>query len=156
MIIRRADEKDSAALLDLLRQVLSIHRQGRPDVFRAEGTKYGKDELRELIENANTPIFVAEKDARVVGYCFCIVKITKDDNVLQDMKTLYIDDLCIDRSARGESIGRALYEHARDYAKEIGCYNLTLNVWECNEGARRFYDKMGLKPQKTILEQILD
>ena len=45
-----------------------------------------------------------------------------------DIKTLYIDDLCVDENVRGKSIGKQLFEHVKSYAKEIECYNITLNV----------------------------
>ncbi|WP_228346530.1 GNAT family N-acetyltransferase, partial [Streptococcus pneumoniae] len=42
------------------------------------------------------------------------------------------------------------------YAKEIGCNNLTLSVWNDNEGALRFYQRQGMKPQETTMEMIID
>ena len=74
------------------------------------------------------------------------------DNILTDVQTLYIDDLCVDEKARGQGVGRALYDFVRGFAKESGCYNLTLNVWACNENALRFYEACGLKPQKIGME----
>ena len=71
------------------------------------------------------------------------------------MKTLYIDDLCVDETERGQHIGKQLYDYTKEYAKQIGCNNLTLNVWEGNDSARAFYDRQGLKPLKTTMEVIL-
>ena len=116
---------------------------------------YTENELKELLKDKSRPIFVYENATRVLGYAFCVIKETKNDNILCDHKTLYIDDLCIDEGARGEGVGKALYTHLLSYAKDIGCYNITLNVWECNKGARAFYEKMGLVPQKTVMEKIL-
>jgi ribosomal protein S18 acetylase RimI-like enzyme len=79
----------------------------------------------------------------------------KDDKLLQDIKTLYIDDICVDGKARGKHVGKALYEFVRDYAKSIGCYNITLNVWEGNDAAQSFYRNMGMKVQKTGMETFL-
>ena len=71
------------------------------------------------------------------------------DNILTDIKTLYIDDICVDEKARGQGVGRTLYDAVIAFAKESGCYNVTLNVWTCNEGALKFYETMKdeLKPQ---------
>ena len=66
-------------------------------------------------------------------------------------KTLYIDDLCVDENKRGQHLGSKLYNYVKDYAKENNYYNLTLNVWELNEPAMKFYQKMGLLPQKTTI-----
>ena len=69
--------------------------------------------------------------------------------------TLYIDDLCVDEKSRGQHIGRAIYEYVLKFAKENGCYNVTLNVWACNESAMKFYEKCGLSVQKIGMEKIL-
>ena len=91
----------------------------------------------------------------VIGYCFGIFQQYKDNSILTNIKTLYIDDLCVDEKFRGKGIGKELYEAALSLAKEKGCYNLTLNVWSCNESAIRFYESMGLIPQKIGMETIL-
>ncbi len=155
MEIRRANTKDCKKIKDLLNQVLMVHHNSRPDLFKPNSRKYTDSELNDLIKDDMRPIFVAVIDGEVMGYVFCILRQHKNNNILTDIKTLYIDDLCIDENARGKHIGTALYQFAKDYAKSIGCYNLTLNVWACNENARRFYDSMGLKPQSTTLETIL-
>lgn len=156
MKIMRADENDMDGINRLLLQVLMVHHNGRPDLFKADTRKYTNAELREIIKDDMRPIFVAHDDAgNVMGYAFCVIKVCKDDNILMDMKTLYIDDLCVDENIRGKHVGSALYEYVLSYAKSIGCYNVTLNVWECNQAAKKFYECMGLKPQKTGMEKIL-
>ena len=126
-----------------------------PTFSRAE-QKYKDDELAEIISDGKRPIFVAaDEEDCVLGYAFCVFIQHENNNILTDIKTLYIDDLCVDESRRGEHIGRALYEHTVAFAKESGCYNLTLNVWSCNEGAMKFYEKCGLLPQKVGMELIL-
>ncbi len=154
MNIRRADKRDMEKIKDLLNQVLTVHHNGRPDLFKANCRKYTDSELEELIKDDARPIFVADEDG-VLGYAFCVIKETKNNNILTDIKTLYIDDLCVDENIRGKHVGTALYNYVKEYAKEIGCYNVTLNVWSCNESAQQFYERQGLKPQKTTLETIL-
>ena len=153
--IRRAKESDMEKIKDLLSQVLDVHHNGRPDLFKANCRKYTDLELSEIIKNDSTPIFVAKNGDGILGYCFCIIKETRDDNIITDHRSLYIDDLCVDSSCRGQNIGSLLYGYVKNYAKEIGCYNLTLNVWECNPTAKRFYEKLGLVPQKTVMETLL-
>lgn len=156
MNIRRAEEHDIPAMNRLLLQVLTVHHNGRPDLFKENCRKYTDEELRELLRNESRPILVAEnRDGEVLGYAFCAFQQHKNDNILTDIKTLYIDDLCVDEARRGEHVGTALYEAALDLARESGCYNVTLNVWSCNEAAMRFYESRGLKPQKVGMEKIL-
>ena len=150
-MIRRAENRDIPGIMDLLLQVLTVHHNIRPDYFKPNCRKYTEDELKEIIADNTRPIFVYD-DNCVKGYCFCILQETKDSNTLRDMKTLYIDDLCVDENARGQRVGKQLYDYTKDYAKQIGCDNLTLNVWEGNDSARAFYDRQGLKPLKTTME----
>lgn len=156
MNIRRAEIRDMEAIDRLLYQVLTVHHNGRPDLFKSHAKKYTDEELTGLISDDATPIFVAEnEDGRIEGYAFCILRRHVNHNILTDIKTLYIDDLCVDENARGQHVGTRLYEYVLAFAKEIGCYNVTLNVWSCNEGAMKFYRKCGLVPQKVGLEKIL-
>lgn len=157
-MIRRAEDKDIERINELLRQVCMVHHKGRPDLFKGDNNrKYTDGQLREMIRDEQRPIFVAvDAQDTVNGYAFCIFQQHLRDNILTDIKTLYIDDLCVDESCRGQSIGRALYEYVLKFAREQGCYNVTLNVWSCNETAMRFYEKCGLKPQKVGMEMILD
>ena len=155
-MIRRAVAHDLEKIKDLLSQVLKVHNNGRPDIFKPGTRKYTDAEILDLIKDDGSPIFVYDDGARgVLGYAFCIIKITEGDNILCDMKSLYIDDLCVDEGARGMGVGKALYEYVVDFARKIDCYSITLNVWECNPSAKRFYEKMGLLAQKTVMEKIL-
>lgn len=156
MNIRRANTKDMTGINDLLRQVLNVHHEGRPDIFKAGAKKYTDEELAAIIADDTKPIFVAtDAENRVLGYAFCIFIRHENNNILTDIKTLYIDDLCVDECHRGEHIGRALYDFVVKFARESGCYNLTLNVWSCNRSAMKFYEKCGLLPQKVGMELIL-
>lgn len=155
MKIRRACENDMSGINILLRQVLEVHHNGRPDVFKSGAKKYTDEELLQIINDDSKPIFVAVEDEAVVGYAFCVFQQYKNNNILTDIKTIYIDDLCVDENIRGKHIGTKLYEHVVGFAKENGCYNVTLNVWSCNESAMKFYEKCGLKPQKVGMEIIL-
>lgn len=149
MLVRRAEIKDIEKINELLLQVAMVHHYGRPDLFKANCRKYKNDELVEIVKDDNRPIFVAEDDGVVMDYAFCVITDRKDDNVLTDMKNLYIDDLCVDENMRDKHVGTVIYDYVKKYAKEIGCYNLTLNVWSCNESAQKFYEKQGLKTSKN-------
>ena len=156
MDIRRAKKIDMPGINSLLEQVLMVHHNGRPDIFKAGCKKYTDNELIEIINDNEKPIFVAvDEEDNVLGYAFCICQQHIDNNILTDIKTLYIDDLCVDEKIRGQHIGRKIYEYVLEYAKKNSFYNVTLNVWSLNEAALKFYEKCGLKPQKIGMETIL-
>ncbi len=154
--IRRAEKKDLKRVGELLRQVLEVHADGRPDIFIHGKRKYTDEELLVIFEDSSKPVFVAvDESDEVTGYAFCVFEETKNANCLHDMKTLYIDDICVDEAFRRHHIAADLYEYVVNYAKETGCYHITLNVWESNTDAMRFYEAMGMKPLKTMMETIL-
>ena len=157
MNIRRAQNVDIPRIHELLTQVNNVHAQGRPDLFKSGNRKYTDSQLEAIIaDTEHSPIFVFTDDSNMVlGYCFCQVEQFVNDNNRTDIKTLYIDDLCVDEAYRRQHIAKRLYDYVIDFARNNGFYNVTLNVWECNPGARAFYNMCGMKPMKTYLETIL-
>lgn len=154
--IRRAVETDIDAINKLLYQVHKVHSDLRPDLFRPGSKKYDNDELKTILADSNKPVFVAEKAGNILGYAFCVHQQQIGHKSLTDIKTLYIDDLCVDETARNAHIGRSLYEYVLDYATQNDYYNVTLNVWTGNANAMKFYEKMGLRIQKMGMEKILE
>ena len=156
IMIRRAEKKDIPRMLELLVQVCMVHHNGRPDLFKGPATKYSETELNELLQDPQRPVFAAVDENDIMqGYAFCISERIIGDSVRTDIRTLYIDDICVDEKARGQHIGKTLYEHVLRYAGEEGYYNITLNVWACNKDAMKFYQACGMQPQKTGMEVIL-
>ena len=155
MKVRKAQLKDIPKICDLLSQVDLVHHNGRPDIFKV-GKKYNDTEIEQMLGDDDKPILVCvDNNDSVLGYCFCVYKRTINDSVLTDLTTLYVDDLCVDESLRGQGIGKTLLNSAIELAKTQNCYNLTLNVWTCNPSALRFYEACGFLPQKIVMEKIL-
>ena len=157
--IRKATADDIKGIGRLLSQVLEVHHAGRPDLFRPDVRKYTDEQLEGILADDTRPIFVAvpndDAQGAILGYAFCVHQIHPNDNILTDIRTLYVDDLCVDEACRGTHVGSALFAHVRDYARKEGFYNITLNVWACNEPAQRFYEHLGLVPQKIGMELIV-
>ena len=154
-MIRKAELRDIPALGRLLYEVHKVHSDVRPDLFKAGTRKYTDGQLEEILQSGERPVFVAEQEGQVVGYAFCIPKQFVGDRSMTDVRTLYIDDLCVDEAARGKHIGTKLYDFVLDFARRQGYYNVTLNVWADNKAAVKFYEKIGLRIQKIGMEKIL-
>jgi len=152
-MIRKAETSDVSEISRLLKQVLQVHFEGRPDIFVKGSQKYTENELKDIISNSDTPIFVYDNsDGTISGYVFCVIEKTQNSNNLKDRTTVYIDDLCVDSLCRGNGIGTKLFEYVKDFAKASGYDGITLNVWQFNESAMSFYKKMGMTPLKTVME----
>ena len=156
MNICRGEERHIPGMLRLLGQVGQVHHEIRPDIFRDGALKYDDKALEALLREENKPIFIGEDGGQVLGYCFCVLKDYRGSGVQTDRIELYIDDLCVEEAARGQGVATALYRYVKAFAREIGCSHISLNVWCGNDGAQRFYEKMGLKPRHIIMEQPLE
>ena len=158
-MVRKANKNDIGSIMQLLHQVNMVHYGIRPDLFKPHTTKYTEPELEALLADDSMPVFVYEVEDTaqplILGHAFCQVSEVKGHTLLQDTKTLYIDDICVDAAARGKHVGTALYNRVLDYARSIGCHNVTLNVWEGNDPASAFYRRMGMHTQKTTMEVVL-
>lgn len=156
MQIRYAEERDINDILRLLVQVNMVHHTIRPDLFKGPATKYSREELAAMLHLEDDPIFVCtDDDDRMLGYIFCQTEIVEESPLRTGIRSLYIDDLCVDEKARGHHVGQMLYRHVLEYAREKGYYNVTLHVWGGNDSALSFYRAMGMQDQFTCLEQIL-
>ena len=155
MEIRLANNADIPGLIELLKQVGEVHHKIRPDLFRSGAQKYSESDLAELLQDPERPIFVGLEDGQMLGYCFCILEEVKDNTILCDAKTLYIDDLCVDEGCRGQGIATKLYDAVLSYARSIDCSSITLNVWCGNDNAMKFYESRGMKPRKIYMEAAL-
>ena len=153
-MIRLTTTNDIPRLLELLHQVNMVHYERRPDIFKPHTTKYTAEQLQDLLTQPDKAIFVYE-DEGVQGYAFVQMEDVHDDILLQDMRTLYIDDICVDEQARGKHVGKQLFEHVRAYAEKLGCGAITLNVWEGNDAAMAFYRKLGMSVRKTCMEMMI-
>ena len=156
MKIRFATAEDVPGILNLLQQVGAVHHEGRPDLFRKGAQKYGASQVISMLDASDSPIFVAAEQGKVLGYGFCKIKAHSQDPVFHDYTELYIDDLCVHEDCRGQHVGTAIYQQILRYAKMRKCHNVTLNVWQFNTSAMKFYEACGLKPQRVFMETILE
>ena len=154
MLIRNAIDKDAKEIVSLLKEVLEIHASIRPDLFKSGTCKYKEEDILKKLKDKNTPIYVAEEDNKFLGYLLCeIIEINEANR--NKIKVMYIDDIAVKKEYRGKHVGKSLFNFIKDEAKRIGCYEITLRIYEGNETAMSFYKKMGMKTQSSYLELIL-
>ena len=90
MPIRKAQVSDIPALQELLQQVLLVHHQARPDIFKTKGSKFSNEELVKIMGQESTPIFVFESESvEILGHLFCSIK-EPVSPILNPIKTLFI------------------------------------------------------------------
>ena len=155
MNIRPAKKQDIPKILDLLSQILELHAKIRPDIFIHGTTKYTAEQLESILENGTQNIKVAvDENNNVIGHLIYSVKSQPAHN--KQFDTLFIEDLCVDEKARRNHVGESLFEFAKVEAKRLHCHAIALAVWEGNEDAKAFYNKMKMKPKLIQMELIID
>lgn len=151
MIIRRAEEKDIDGIINLLKQVLEVHSEAYPDIFKCGTVKYTKEDLKSVLKNDSKRVFVAVEDNQILGHAFTVIQDNPETVNMYADKILYIDDICVDGTARGKHVGSEIFKYVKDYAKQNACTRITLNVWAKNEAAAKFYEMMGMEKLKTMM-----
>ncbi|MEG1743062.1 MAG: GNAT family N-acetyltransferase [Clostridia bacterium] len=154
MKIERATQNDLPFLKKLLVYICNYHHINRPDIFKQNCSKYTDDELLQKINDITQYIYIAFIDGLPCGYIFAYLQNPKN-HVLNDIKTMYIDDLCVAENFRKNGVATALMDHIKQVAKSIQCYNITLNVWEFPESALNFYKNYGMKTMSRKMEIII-
>ena len=154
MKVRLAEEKDIDRISELLVQIGKLHHEARPDIFNLATPKFSAVDLCEIFEAPHKFILVAVDNADIVqGHLFCHTRESDGQGVIAKIKTMWVEDLCIDENCRGAGVGTLLFDALEELAREKGCDSITLNVWEFNESAINFYRKNGMSIQRFTLEK---
>ncbi len=151
---RVAEVKDAERIVELLYNIADFHEKLRPDVFKSGVRKFGVEDILKMYENPDELVYVVtNEEDYVVAYCIAVVKRITEHVNLCDKTSLYIDDLCVDSNIRGGGIGKMVMEKMKEIAiNEVKADNIELNVWNDNISACKFYENIGFKPLRTIME----
>ncbi|MEW6357285.1 MAG: GNAT family N-acetyltransferase [Planctomycetota bacterium] len=142
--IRKATEKDYAAVCALFAEGDGMHREALPHVFRDPGAPARtKEFFTETIKNSDAVLFVAEQDGKLIGMIHAVLRSAPAIPLFVPRRYAVIDNVVVEESHRRSGIGAALMEHVHRWAFEKGVTQVELNVWEFNEGAIAFYEKLG-------------
>lgn len=152
MTIRDMKLEDYDAVDTLMQQLHKIHVNGRPDLYVEMEHPYSKEELTEKIYNKEVITLAAEEEDRIVGLCIVVIR---HRSGMVNMKTAYVDDLVVDQSYQRRGIAKSLFQKAEERAKALGAERMDLTVWSFNENALKFYQSIGMVPQRYILEKPL-
>ena len=152
MEIRDMESKDYPEIDRLMKELHELHVKGRPDLYTELEHRYSREEFEKIVSDPEIIAILAEEKSVVIG--LCIGTLRKKSGMVE-MKTMYIEDLIVDRNFRGKGIASQLYEEMEERGRNTGAKRLDLMVWEFNNDAKRFYEKQGMRPQRYIYEKEL-
>lgn len=146
MKIRKAGIKDWQQLNFLYSELDQLHIDSLPGVFRKpEGFPRSKDYFEKIFTDPNSAIFVAEIDQGMIGFVHAFIRESLVIPLLVPRRFAVIEDLMVKNQFQGKGVGRKLMYRAENWILERDTSLVELNVWEFNEGARKFYESVGYK-----------
>jgi ribosomal protein S18 acetylase RimI-like enzyme len=150
--IRVARRDDYAGLCAVIRELDAFHADALPRFFRpfdepARSLQWFMDAL----ENPESLLLVAEHEGMIVGFLSALVRQNPDLPMFVPRRWLAVDNVAVLNAYRRRGIGRALMQQAHTWAKDHHLAAIELTVWEFNEEALAFYEKLGYT---TILRRL--
>lgn len=152
--IRGAVRQDFNDICNLAIQVHDLHLKNRPDVYVDVDNSMLENYLDGVYNDTQNKLFVVENTDSNELVAFCIIKMmtTQSIPLLIQRRFALIENFCVKSGNRGKGIGKLLFQHTVNYAREQGASSLELVVWEFNQDAIRFYDSMGMTTRNRKME----
>lgn len=156
MMVRPATQSDLPRINELRRQVNDLHVSSRPDVFRPGFSQELQDHVNVLFAGEGREILVAEADGAVVGFV-CLKYIDRPASPYRNaIRFVAIEELGVDEACQRQGAGRLLVDAVRTRAGEMGYSRIELDMWEFNENARAFYERIGFRTYRRYMELDVD
>ncbi len=144
MEIRKAQEQDIDAILELNRQIGEIHFEQAPQVFCPPSPEE-RAFLLAAIAAEGRLFCVAEQEGAVVGFLTARIDINETIPFLSKEPICRIGTVVVDEGHRSQGIGKALIAHCDEWGKVQGAHQIRLEVMAFNERAKALYEALGFK-----------
>ena len=139
-MLELATLSDREAVNTMAREVHAMHVEWRPDIYEMVDELYPEDRFLEAVQNRS--LYVAKISGVAVGYVSLKIRDYNWPGVVK-RKVMVVDEICVEESARGQGIGKAMMEDVHALAKAFRCTDMQLGVYPQNDGAVTFYQKCG-------------
>jgi ribosomal protein S18 acetylase RimI-like enzyme len=144
--VRKATADDYNAMCELFNEVDALHRDHLPRIFQQpNGAARDRDYFLGLIADENVALLVAEAGANLVGYVHAIIRDAPAFPILVPRRYAVVDGVVVRSGFQFHGIGRRLMDEVQAWAIAKGATSIELNVYEFNEPAFSFYDRLGYR-----------
>ena len=134
------------------KQVNDIHVEGRPDVFKAGFGEEIRDFAKIILESENSDIIVAEHDGKICGMA-CVDYVNRPETPYGKARSFYhVQEIAVDAKFRRQGVAKELLEFMIADAKKRKFDKIELDVWEFNDSAIKFYEKVGFSQTRRWME----
>jgi len=155
-MIRLATIEDVEAINIIRKEVNDMHVEAEPALFKSGWPKELQDSVISYIESDNCNVLVCENNDIIYGYVMIKVVEKPESIHCKALRFLKAEELGVKSGLRGRGYGRELIEGLKTYAKGKGFDRVELDMWAFNEGAEKFYEKLGFETYRKFMRLILD
>ncbi len=154
MEIVRGDVSRLDEVGPLFKAMHEHHRAGGAQVlpFRSREAAWERrrPHYEALLESGRGHLLLAEEDGRVIGYAM-VSETAGQITLATGERMAELETLSVADGERGQGVGRALMDAAYAVMRELGVSEVILYVLEGNDGAVRFYERLGLRPYLRVM-----
>ena len=154
-MIRVLELKDYESVKKLVYQVHQLHLKNRPDIY-IDGNPLPIEYFEKIINDKNSLNYVYEDNGEIVGILTSSKQTSRPLQILNSRIVYFIDDIVVDSNHRKKGIGKKLFNHLLDQAKQDNVDAIELNVWSFNESAIKFYESLGMTVKNMKMEYIFN
>lgn len=135
IVVRLATSADQRALCELYGQLHPGDPSWPSDTAAA-------DALSKVLGHETTTVFICEADGQAVSTAMLVVcpNFTRSGRPFA-----IIENVVTHRDHRKSGYGRHVMEHAIEFARQQGCYKVTLTTGRRDAETLRFYEGLGMR-----------
>ncbi len=143
---RKATADDYDSLCELFNEMDALHRDNLPHIFeKPDGAARENDYYLGLIADENVALLVAEAGGNLVGFVHAIVRDAPVMPVFVPRRYAIVDGIVVKSGFQNHGIGRILMDKMQEWTIAKGATSIELNVYEFNETAISFYERLGYR-----------
>jgi ribosomal protein S18 acetylase RimI-like enzyme len=144
--VRKATTNDYNILCELFDEIDALHRDNLPHIFqKPSGSVREQEYYSGLIADEDVGLFVAEAGKKLVGFVHAIVRDTPAFPVFVPRRYAVVDGIVVKSEFQNRGTGRMLMDKMQEWAITKGAASIELNVYEFNETAISFYERLGFQ-----------
>lgn len=152
LIIRQANEKDIIELVRLNEIVHQLHISFNVGIFKETRNEDVVNWFAGSLGAKDLIILVAEVESRVAGYMMVKKNDLPENIFLNARRTLYIEQVAVDQTYRGQGVFRSLMQKVIGISEELGYKKIQLDVWTNNDNAKKVFEHFGFVTYNEKME----
>lgn len=148
MMVRKLTPEDCVVYEDALSRYIyeSVRNSAYTDSYQRSEARAKCGELRDYLRQGKAVSYGAFDGQELAGFVWAYVYPYRED-----CQRVYVSILHVAETCRGRSLGKELLLRIEAEARDMGCPTVFLHTEAANDGARRFYDRMGYRLERVQL-----